>query len=288
MALAHEIEPGIYGLRGYEFHDPIMMPFYIALNSPLISGWPSFAGCANSLQLHPSTAMILDDIRYLIETVLALPEQASIEDLQRVVTTAGWVSDRLADLPEDTPRIVSQYRSPSVDGSSPTSSHSDKSSPPTELPDMLYRCVRMTAIIYCRAILNRLPTSEICTELDFLKIWQSAWLASLPTWKATIGIFVWMLLAVVPSCHKTGPSRFVKTLMVTGFMSIGVDNWHIALDIAQTGFRLQRWLAGGSSAPDYGKGLSGGESVVDKYGFAIKEVLPDIQLPVDEDEDDGR
>ena len=287
MALAHEIEPEIYCREGFEFTDPIMMPFHVALNTPLISGWPSFVGCAHSLQLHPSTAMILDDMRHLIETVLSLPEEATEADLLHVVTTAGWISDRLEELPDDTPsRRSPEYVSPSADSNSQSpgssrSARSDKSSPPIELPDLMYRVVRMTATIYCRAILNRTPTSEICTEMTFLRIWQAIWQAGLPTWKATIGIFVWVMLGVIPSCHKTGPARFVKTLMVAGFMTVGVDNWHIAMDITRTGFRLQRWLAGGQMAHDE-KGLSGGEHIVDKYGFAMKEILPHVQLPLDE------
>ncbi|KAF7563212.1 hypothetical protein G7046_g928 [Stylonectria norvegica] len=285
MALAHEIEPSIYGHVGYEFEDPIMMPFHIALNTPLIFAWPTFTGCANSLQLHPSTAMILDDMRYLFETVLSLPEEETIEDLQKMVTAAGWISDRIAELPEDTPRHTPDGSSPPADSpESYRSPRSDKSSPSIELPDLMYRCVRMTAMVYCRAILNRTPISAMCSEMDFLKIWGAAWQVGLPTWKATIGIFVWVMLAIVPGCHSSGPARFVKTLMVAGFMTVGVDNWHIAMDVTKTAFKLQKWLAGGVKAHQgvLEKGLSGGESVVDKYGFAIKDALPDIQMPLDE------
>lgn len=74
----------------------------------------------------------------------------------------------------------------------------------------------------------------------------------------------------------------MKTLMVSTFMSIGVDNWHIAMDITRTAFKLQRWLAGGRIHPGE-KGLSGGETVVDKYGFVMKEILPEIQLPTDDE-----
>lgn len=294
MALAHEIDPLIYGHPGFEFDDPIMMPFHTALNSPLIFGWPTFTACANSLQLHPSTAMILDEIRYLIETVLMLPEQPTVEELQKVVTAAGWVRDRISELPEDTParqnpnsRTSSAATTPKTahDAQSPESTRSDNSSPSIELPDLMYRCVRMTALIYCRAILNRTPTSAICSEIDFLMIWQAVWAVTLPTWKATIGIFVWVMLAIVPSCHNSGPARFIKTLMVAGFMTIGVDNWHLVMDVTRTSFALQKWLAGGRHGYENGgmKGLSGGESVVEKYGFTLKDVLPEIYLPVDDE-----
>ncbi|KAM5353637.1 hypothetical protein ACJ41O_000287 [Fusarium nematophilum] len=296
MALAHEIDPCIYGLHGYEFHDPIMVPFKTALNTPLIFNWPTFQGCSSSLQLHPCTAQILDDMRYLFEVVLSLPEFPSTEDLQKVVTSAGWVQDRISELPADTPSrrspgSVGASRSGSVDSStksaqdasSPGSARSDKSSPPVELPDLMYRVVRSTALIWCKAILNRSPTSTMCSERDIMVIWGAVWGAGLPTWKAVVGVFIWIMLALVPSCHKTPAGRFMKTLMVSTLMSIAVDNWHIAMDITRTAFRLQRWLAGGSTFDRNEKGLTGGETVVDKYGFVMKEILPEIQLPTDDE-----
>lgn len=288
MALAHEVDPLIYEQPGFEFDDPIMMPFHTALNSPLIFGWPSFTGCAVSLQLHPSTAMILDDVRFLIETALAMPEDPTPEQIQKLVTTAAWITDRITELPPDTParenpnsRSTSTTSTPQDKQDSQSPSSSNKSSPEVELPDLMYRCVRMTALIYCRAILNRVPTSAICTEGEFMMIWQAVWQVTLPAWKATIGLFVWVILGILPSGHHTGPSRFIKTLMVIGWMAVGVDNWHIIIDVTQTAFRLQRWLAGGQFAVD-GGGLSGGEHVVDQYGFALPQLLPEVQLPVDD------
>ncbi|KAI5458892.1 hypothetical protein BGZ63DRAFT_361708 [Mariannaea sp. PMI_226] len=278
MALAHEVDPLIYEQPGFEFDDPIMMPFHSALNSPLIFGWPSFAGTAASLQLHPSTAIILDEMRFLIEAALGMSENPTPEEIQKLVSTAAWVVDQINEFPPDTPardnpnsRSTSTTSTPreKLDSQSPGSSKSEKSSPVVELPDLMYRCVRMTALIYCRAILNRVPTSAICTEMDFMMIWQTVWKVTLPAWKATIGIFVWVMLGVLPSCHKTGPARFVKTLMVAGWMTIGVDNWHIVMDVTRTAFRLQRWLASGQFNPE--GGLSGGESIVDKCGTLVAQ-----------------
>ncbi|KAF4982618.1 hypothetical protein FZEAL_1796 [Fusarium zealandicum] len=294
MALAHEIDPCIYGLHGFEFADPIMVPFNTALNTPLIFGWQSFQGCSTSLQLHPSTAQILDDMRYLFDIVLSLPKYASVEDIEAVAATAGWFQDRISKLPEDTPSIRSPMHStasrpgsfdssakPPQNQTSPDYSKPSKPSPPVEAPDMMYRVVRLIALIWCEAISKRCPTSTVCSERDVMVIWQSVWRAGLPTWKTVAGIFAWIMLALAPSCHKTPAGRFMKTLTVSTFMSIGIDNWHIIMDMTSTAFRLQRWLAG-SRNHGGNKGLSGGETVVDKYGFVMKEILPDIQLPEDD------
>ncbi|KAL9568722.1 hypothetical protein ACKAV7_007152 [Fusarium commune] len=273
MALAHEIKPSMYGHPGFEFRDTRTMPFKTAFNTPLISNWQSFKECSNSLQLHPSTAQILDDMRSLFSAVLALPRNPRSEHVQRVLSTAHWFHERILDLPEDTPALQSprpshSSRASSVEspGNSAGSLRTDKSSSPFVLPDMMYRVIRKVALIYCRAVLNRSPISSACSEEDIQAIWLSIWQSGLATWKSVLGIFAWVMVALVTNCHKIGPGRLIKTLTMSTMMSIGMENWDVFNHIAKTSFRLQRWLAGGR---DDTNDLMGGEKVVDKYGFGM-------------------
>lgn len=68
-----------------------------------------------------------------------------------------------------------------------------------------------------------------------------------------------------------------KTLVVTAFMYIGTENWHITADIAEAGLKLQHWLRGGKAELDDGtvSAAFGGESVVQRLGFAFKDALPE-------------
>lgn len=317
MGLGHEAQPDIYGHPGFEFNDPIMVPFQLSLNSPLTTGWPTFASCTASLQLHPCTAMILDDVRTMMETVLALPPEATVEQLQHASAVASWVYGRIGELPDNVPLYQSQPLRVSVaDGSSdiasPNSNDSGKSSketspnttspatansrtkstpnngqglspsktevidrgsPPSDATDPVYRMVRMTATIYCRAVLSRVPTSMVCSDGEVLQIWGLTWRIPMASRTTILGIYLWTLLAIAPSCHAMAPARFIKTLFVNGFLTAAVENWHVSIAAADSALKLQRWLKGSSTT----KGLIfGGESSVKKHGFAVKEVLQNI------------
>lgn len=80
------------------------MPLRLALNSPLVSSLPRFADCAEALQLDPATAAILDDMRFLISAVLALPDEPSQKALQKISTTSAWIHNRTSALPDSSPR----------------------------------------------------------------------------------------------------------------------------------------------------------------------------------------
>ena len=336
MALAHETAPEMYGLPGFEFNDPVMVPFQLPLNSPLTLGWPSFASSAASLRLHPCTAKILDDSRAVIEAALALPEDATSEQLELVTATAAWALREISGLPENVPLYRSQQQHkgltsevdsdtsspPTADeesvraaksnrtgtspqsvissindtastkgknpvGSSPKTETVERNAEPPLNPDPVYRMVRLSATVYCRAILLRQPTSKVLSTAEFFQIWSASWQCPMVTRTSLLGIFLWSMLILAPNCHDKAPARFVKSLVVGGFLTGAVDNWHVTLDAAEAALRLQRWLKATSTF----KGtIIGGEKAIEKYGFAVKDVLKNIQTIHksydDEDEED--
>lgn len=327
MALCHETAPEMYGTPGFEFHDPVMVPFQASLNSPLTFSWPTFASCAGSLYLHPGTAMILDDVRTLFQAVVALPDDATPEQTAQVMGVAQWVYTRIGELPDNVlmrPAAVSSSSStastssPPRDNSSPESGTATASKqqqqqqqqhtispsktesidrsppPPSELSDPVYRMVRMTAVIYCRAVLSRVPTSMVCSDSEFIQIWLLAWRVPMASRRSIVGIFTWVQLVIAPSCHAKAPARFIKTMVVNALMTVAVENWHLAIETVEGALKLQRWLGGGggggggSGGEVKRKTISGGEEIIDKYGFAQKEVLKNISKVHLGDDDDGR
>ncbi|KAM0501881.1 hypothetical protein ACHAP8_004177 [Fusarium lateritium] len=287
MALAHEITPSMYGHPGFPFNDPKRTPIKTAYNTPLLCNWQSFRECSNSLQLHPSTADILDTVRSLFAAVVSLPRDSSSEQIQTVRVTATGFYERISSLSEMTPPLQSSCnssRSSSVESpdQSPSSSRTDKSSSPaTNLPDKMYIVVRKIALIYCKAVSTRSPISSACSEEDINVIWPAIWESGLPTWKSVLGIFVWVMIALSTNCHKIKFGRLIKTLTVSTMMSLGMDDWYLFLDIAKTAFRIQRWLAEGDG-DDSTKQLMGGRAVVDQYDkFAMDGAFPEYPLPKD-------
>lgn len=143
------------------------------------------------------------------------------------------------------------------------SNRMDSSSPEgsqTQPPDLMYSSIRMIACIYCRAILQRTPTSNVCDVNEFLGIWYRMWQVSMAVWNKMIGIFIWALLPLVPSCHEAPKARFVETLITAGFVNTATENWHVAMEAADTALRFQRWLRGGAQARQQGKGGLGGKA----------------------------
>ncbi|KAL7920341.1 hypothetical protein ACQKWADRAFT_298742 [Trichoderma austrokoningii] len=323
IAIAHDIEPDIYGQPGFEFQDDFMVPYQTAFNSPFLSGWPMFIDPASALKLHRSSAQILDDVRSVIQMVQSLPPSPTAQELLRVKEAALWALGKLDQMPENIPLYEHddgtgrgaeegddvQWETTGYEGAatSPASTSSDydsssprsnetasiSGSPPAPADetanarlartknDAMYRCIRVTASIYYRAIIARVPTSQILGETDFLKLWELVWEVSVPYWKMAVGVFIWVMAAAVPSCHSSPPARMIKTLSVVGWMTMGLENWHVAISAANTALGLQRWLRGDQyfqdDEMDYQYGPSGGENVVEKHGFILREAsIPEV------------
>ncbi|KAL1906185.1 hypothetical protein Sste5344_008021 [Sporothrix stenoceras] len=110
IALSLEMAPVLQGNSHgssssnlFDYEDLSPAPFRVSHNTPLVSGQPTFAQCAEPLDIHPTTASILDDMRFLITAVLALPASPTAKELQKVQTTAQWIHDRIQRLPADSP-----------------------------------------------------------------------------------------------------------------------------------------------------------------------------------------
>ncbi|KAK2001588.1 hypothetical protein LX36DRAFT_339752 [Colletotrichum falcatum] len=109
-------------------------------------------------------------------------------------------------------------------------------------PDFMYQAIRMTAIVYTRAIATGTPLSGACTESEFLQIWATTWRVPLSTWNGAVGVFHWIMLAIAPACHRTPHARFVKNMTTISTLTLGVENWAMAMGAARAAMRLQHWL----------------------------------------------
>ncbi|KAK0719499.1 hypothetical protein B0H67DRAFT_599232 [Lasiosphaeris hirsuta] len=125
IALSFEIIPFLQGGPEFEFLDNPQVPLRLALNTPFCPQLPRFASCDDVLHINPAVATILDDMRFLLATVLALPENASPKELQKVHSTSAWIYDRIRGLPPDGPAA----RRPST-ATSPAASSSATASTP--------------------------------------------------------------------------------------------------------------------------------------------------------------
>ncbi|RDA95598.1 hypothetical protein CP533_1170 [Ophiocordyceps camponoti-saundersi (nom. inval.)] len=312
IALAHETEPQLFGEPGFEFYDPVRDPLKVNFNSPLLFDSPPFRSpAATPLQLNPHTAQILDDLRSLIKAVVELPEDSSEDYPASLYSLAISVLSSVSLAPEDVAMSLPNAESatspcnatmgmkrkregddtwgPRKAGTSETESRV----PSTMFaPDLVHRCIRKSALIYSKAIVRRLPTSMVCSEEEFAEIWGCAWTAGLDRWSVLGGIFTWMMIGIVASSHQSVHGRMSKTILVTAFMYVGTENWHVATDMASAALKLQRWLRGGVSMSPGSNGdmsaVFGGEKIVERYGFAFKDAIPEVVVAgVEEEEEEA-
>ncbi|KAK3934849.1 hypothetical protein QBC46DRAFT_398800 [Diplogelasinospora grovesii] len=105
IAMSMETRPILQQGPGFDFdyHEPACQHFKIRFNSPMIPGPSAFASCATELGLHTTTALMLDDIRFLVNTVLNLPAEPTALELKKLQSTAMWIHDRISKLRQDFP-----------------------------------------------------------------------------------------------------------------------------------------------------------------------------------------
>ncbi|KAK0728721.1 hypothetical protein B0T26DRAFT_768424 [Lasiosphaeria miniovina] len=257
IALSFEIPPFLRGGSEFEFQESSQIPLRLALNTPLVAPLVPFSSCDEALHIHPAVASMLDDMRFLVGTVLALPDDASPKDLQKVHTTSAWIYERTLSLPPDGPRArrlsaaapapSSPAPSSATSSPQPRPAHAAAAGRPPAVtaraPDFIYQAVRLAALIYSRAIMLRQPFSAVVSGADFAQLWTTAWRVPLATWRSLLGVFNWLLLPLAPSGKGTSHDRFVRAMLNSSLLQMGMDNWEIACGVMNTALRLQHWLA---------------------------------------------
>lgn len=105
IALSSETAPFLRGGAEFEFRDNSHVPLRLPLNTPFIPKLATFASCGEALRTHGAVASILDDMRFLLAAVLALPAEPTAKELQKVHTTSGWIHERMVNLSVEGPAL---------------------------------------------------------------------------------------------------------------------------------------------------------------------------------------
>jgi hypothetical protein len=242
---------------------------------------------------------MLDDMRFLINTVLSLPENPTEKELRKVHSTSAWIYNRTFNLPGFSPlakrasptapeimvfdsggypeveRVMMndevdlgamhlsdpssrrgsyhsiasrssekdpQQKSPQdPKQKQPEQNQSPQTSSESQ-PDFLYQSVRLAALMYSRAVMERRPFSSTVSEAEFLQLWNTMFRVPLPTWKGVLGVFNWIMLAIVPTASNTPHARFVKSMLTISMLQMSMENWELTNAAMKTALSLQRWL----------------------------------------------
>lgn len=150
--------------NGFRQNDPefactsqTLPSFKTSLSMPLRSSASPFSLCIDSFHFHPSTASILDYVRFLISNLLNMPVKHSPRELHKLKSAAAWMGNRISGLPEFSPNENLLDRT-AVTISNGTSTLADSYVQPLyapPCPDLLYAAARRTALMYTQAVAKR-------------------------------------------------------------------------------------------------------------------------------------
>lgn len=300
IALSLETYP--LNVPEFPFEESLPERLNPSYNTPFVyqSHYPSF-GRSESLDLHPTTAKILDDIHYLFSLILELPPDPSREELDKVQHTAQLTHDSIERMHDVCPEIptssaplpamihlsratlstASSPSTPAVSSAATGSPHSSSDGPntsssssscaPAFIPqshdpshfklrkqapaqaqaqpqhpsDFLYATVRQAALIYARAAATRSPLSAVCPVPHFFLVWSTAFRVSLNEWHRRLGLFLWVIIAVLPTAGHTPFAALAKSLLHIGAVQIGLTHWEVAIEMLRNAVRVVTRLAEG-------------------------------------------
>ena len=224
--------------------------FLWAHNTPLCTTLPDFAACSDAMQLHPATALILDDMRVITRLVLDQTRDPTPLKAQKLRSTTQWLQNRIADLPP---------YAPDPDPQRPKLELVPKSNSPPPIipipttalvggiePDYVYQCVRQTALMFCRTVIARRPFRLVIEPADLIALWGSMWRVPLEQWATILGVFVWIQTITAPAARVMPPCVAVKSMFPVSMLQLAQENWGIAKEVFANGLKIQDWLRTGS------------------------------------------
>lgn len=255
IALSLETRSFLSGtLATLSTHDIGSSPFRVPHNTPLVPKDVSFVTCSEALELHPITAKILDETRFLLNIVLGLPKTPSSQEIKKLETTAKWTHDCIASLSVLSPSVPNEAKS--------NEGRNNDSNEECANEELLHKCIRLASLLYITAITERQPLSRICTETQLIEIWTTTSRIPLTTWKAMLGIYLWLVFSVAPTAaHLSSSShhvRSIKTNLNVAISQLALESWEVAQEALNRMDMLQQWLSGHIGGPNTAETTSPG------------------------------
>jgi hypothetical protein len=118
-------------------------------------------------------------------------------------------------------------------------------SPLSSPSDLVHETLRITIIIYTRAITSRLPISSAYAPNLRQQVYSTIFRVRLSDWKQIPGIFLWILLVASPGSGKDALGRLLRTNENLAAIYIGLRDFGFVIDCLRTFWGVQRWIAGG-------------------------------------------
>ena len=189
------------------------------MSTPFIPSSTKSISVAGELQIGQNTARMLDDMRFLITAVMdQIDAEPSEQEKIKLKETSTWTQNLISPLPDE-----SEFGEPSA-------------------IDFVFKSCRIAALIYCKAIIDRISLAEACTLVDLNNLWANMWHVKLSRWKQIPGIFLFVILSAIPACQATPHGRFLKSMFKATSSYISLEYWDVVDWTLMSFVKLQRWL----------------------------------------------
>ncbi len=166
-------------------------------------------------EMDPSISAMLKDVEFLLDTVLALPQDPSAWQVQKVQSMSKWVHGRLSGATEH------------------TSSAKD-----------LHRAVRLSSLMYCRAVQARKPFTRIIKDKDVVDLVDAVCKIPLEEWNDLLRTLIAVLAVVLPKARGMPQCYPTRVMMMAAAVHLALVDWSSVASVLSRILKLQAWLLG--------------------------------------------
>jgi hypothetical protein len=107
---------------------------------------------------------------------------------------------------------------------------------------LIYDCCRLTAIVYCKAIIGFIPFSIACTPEDLDRIYSTMSLISIKRWMQISGVWLWMLCVVNPASRYRFEGLRLRMFLKNVTSALGLIDWQTLVNCMESFLSVQLWI----------------------------------------------
>jgi hypothetical protein len=107
---------------------------------------------------------------------------------------------------------------------------------------LIHECCRLTAIIYCRAIIRYDSFSVACTPDDLDRIYLTMNLVPITNWMQIPGVWLWMLCVVNPAARCRFEGLRLRMFLKNCTSALGLIDWQILVNCMERFLTVQLWI----------------------------------------------
>jgi hypothetical protein len=190
------------------------------IESPLWISSGSFADKITTSGLNPATAQILDWMSFLTAQIRSsVLNNTSEARYPQIILSATRIYAQLSELPSANDPLHAATA------------------------DFIYEAVRLSSLVYSRAILRHTKLSQSCSPDVISALLEATSHVPLGTWKEVPGIWLFILLVANAGARFTREGRLSRALTRICSFSIALRDWQALVNLMESFLAVQKWIA---------------------------------------------